>query len=194
MENLGLNKKVFGFLFLVLLLQYFISVAYSYSGEIDATAVVTEVHDGDTFYIDREVNGSDTIRLADINASELGQPKSIEARDFLAGLVNQTTVYLDIDDKYTFDYNGTGHRLVCVVYVSYNETHYKNVNKALLDAGLAEAKEYDNEFNHSTWTLYVPKTELVPEFSFFLIPIFMIATLLTVTVYRKKHAKISGSP
>jgi endonuclease YncB( thermonuclease family) len=87
---------------------------------MDATAIAIGVHDGDTFHIDKEFHGSDTIRLADLNASELGQPLSVEARNFLSGLVYQKTVCLNIDDVYIFDYSGTGDRLVCVVYVDYN--------------------------------------------------------------------------
>lgn len=56
-------------------------------------------------YIDKEFHGSDTIRLADIDASELGQPLSIEARNFLSDIVYQKMVYLDIDDVYIFDYS-----------------------------------------------------------------------------------------
>jgi hypothetical protein len=79
-------------------------------------------------------------------------------------------------------------RLVCVVYVSYNSTHYENVNKALLIAGLAEKKEYDNEFNADTWTLYFPKTDLIPEFpSFLILPLSIFTTLLAVIVYKKKE-------
>ena len=175
---------------LIVLLLSSIHIGQCSSGEIDGVAVVTNVHDGDTFYIDVEFNGSNIIRLADINASELGQPNSYESRDFLAELVNQTTVYLDIDDKYTFDYYGTGDRLVCVVYVSYNETHYMNVNKALLDAGLAEEKEYDNEFNASTWTLLVFKSEvpIVPEFPhpFLIVIAFALASAAIVLHQRAK--------
>jgi hypothetical protein len=166
-----------------------ISVGYStFSGEIDGIALTTNVHDGDTFHIDRNFNGSNTIRLADIDASELGQPKSYEARDFLIGLVNHKTVYLDIDDKYIFDYHGTGDRLVCVVYVSCNTTHYLNVNKALLDADLAEKKDYDNEFDPNTWALFVSKQDIVPEFaSFPILTLSMVATLLGVIIYRRKY-------
>jgi endonuclease YncB( thermonuclease family) len=162
---------------------------YGFSGEINATAVAVAVHDGDTFRLDRNVNGSDTVRLADINASELGQPLSYEARDFLKGLVLAKTVYLDIDNIYVYDYSGTGDRLICVVYVDYNSTHYENVNKALLTAGLAETKEYYNEFNSDTWTLYVPKTDLIPEFSTSpVLVLLMLLTTLTATVaVRKKH-------
>jgi hypothetical protein len=56
---------------------------------------------------------------------------------------------------------------------------------------------YDNAGNSVTddnagqYYVYV----VIPEFSSFLIlPLFMITTLLAVIVYRKKHAKISGSP
>jgi hypothetical protein len=175
-----------------MLLLQFTGIGYgSSSGKIDATAIALSVHDGDTFRIDREFHGSDTIRLADIDASELGQPLSYEARDFLSELVYNSMVYLDIDNVYVFDYRGTGHRLVCVVYVSYNSTHYTNVNKALLDAGLAEKKDYDNEFNPDTWTLYVSKRE-TPELQPF--PILfglasVIVTLLTVIVYVRRRKR-----
>ena len=189
-----MHRKSLMLLITFLMLQSFVLVVHASSGEIDCVAVVTSVHDGDTFRLDRMVKGSDTVRLADVNASELGQPLSIEARDYLSELVYGKTVYLDIDDVYIYDYRGTGERLVCVVYVDYDSTHYVNVNKALMVEGLAEIKEYDNEFNATTWTLYVTKADVVPEFPSFLIsPLFMITTLLAVIVYRKKHTKISGS-
>jgi len=53
------------------------------------------------------------------------------------------------------------------------------------------------EFSISDYapTLTVHWSGVVPEFPFFLIlPLFMIATLLAVMVYRQKHAKISGTP
>jgi hypothetical protein len=50
----------------------FLIWCYASSGEIDATAVAAEVHDGDTFNLDRVINGSNTVRLADVNVSELG--------------------------------------------------------------------------------------------------------------------------
>jgi endonuclease YncB( thermonuclease family) len=129
--------------------------------------------------------------LADVNAPELGQSLSYEATEFLKGLVLAKTVFLDIDDVYTFDNRGTGDRLVCVVYVDYNSTHYENVNEALLIAGLAEKKEYDNEFNVDTWTVYVPKTELIPESpSFLILPLFFMATSLAVTSYKRKQRMV----
>jgi endonuclease YncB( thermonuclease family) len=166
----------------------FLVCCYASSGEIDATAVAIEVHDGDTFYLDRVINGSNTVRLADVNAPELGQSLSYEARDFLKELLLAKTVYLDIDDIYIYDYRGTGDRLVCVVYVDHNSTHYENVNEALWIAGLAEKKEYDNEFNADTWTLYVLKTD-IPEFPIAVILLaFMLLTTVAATLMaRQRH-------
>jgi len=186
-----MGKIVLLVLAFVLILQ-FTSVGYEiFPGMIDAAAIGTSVHDGDTFSIDREIHGSDTIRLADINASELGQPLSYEARDLLKGLVLDQTVYLDIDNVYVYDYRGTGDRLVCVVCVSYNSTHYKNINKALLDSGLAEKKDYDNEFNPDAWTLYVSKQETPESQSFQILFGFamIIVILLAVMAYFKKRKR-----
>jgi endonuclease YncB( thermonuclease family) len=171
----------------------FLICCNAFSGEVEAIAVAVEVHDGDTFRLNKFINGSITVRLADIDAPELGQPLSSEATEFLKGLVLAKTVYLDIDDVYMYDYSGTGDRLVCVVYVGYNSTHYENVNKALWVAGLAEKKEYDNEFNADTWTLYVPKTDLIPEFpSFLILPLSIFTTLLAVIVCKKKRGDFAG--
>lgn len=185
-----MSKAVLLFLASILFLQIITISCGASSGEIDATAIATSVHDGDTFYIDKEFHGSDTIRLADINASELGQPLSVEAKNFLSDLVYQKTVYLDIDDVYIFDYTGTGDRLVCVAYVSHNSTHYENVNKALIDAGLAEKKDYDNEFDPNTWTLYVSKQEITELQPFLILPLFTTATMLATTIWKRKRAKL----
>ncbi len=174
-------------LFLVLSSQFLILNAKCYSGEIDAIVIVTGVHDGDTFYINRKLNGSNTIRLADVDTAELGQPNSTEARNLLAGLVSQSIVYLDIEDKSPLD---SYDRLICVVYADLNDTHYLNVNKALLNTGLAEEKDYDNEFDPSTWTLYVPKEDIVPEYPSFLI-LFLITIVLVVIACGKKLCRQS---
>jgi micrococcal nuclease len=118
--------------------------------EIDMTSYVSAVHDGDTFTL----NTGEKVRLADLNAPELGDAGADEATDYLDSLVYHKTVYLDVDDLYRTDPYG---RLVCVVYVDYNSTHYLNVNKALIDGGYAEARNYDNEFNFNSFVLYLPK-------------------------------------
>jgi len=102
------------------------------------------------------------------------------------GLVDyDKEVHLDIDDIYRTDpYD----RLVCVIYLPYNSTHLKNINKALLEESVAEVDDYPNEFDPSTWSLYCP-IEAIPEFpSFLILPLFMIATLLAVILCRRKHS------
>jgi len=118
------------------------------SAKIDASAVVYKVVDGDTF----DAFPVGRVRLADVNTPEVGEPGYYEAKDFLSSLIYGRRVYLDVDDLYVMDkYN----RLVCVVYVRYNSTHLLNVNEALLLKGLAVIRDYPNEFDPYTWTLFV---------------------------------------
>jgi endonuclease YncB( thermonuclease family) len=137
---------------------------------------------GDTF----DTSSGNRVRLADVDTPENGEIGYSEAKDFLTSLVYQKTVYLDIDDVHRTDpYD----RLVCVVYVDYNSTHLKNVNKALLVEGYAQIWEHDNEFNPSTWTLYVPKNP-VPEFpTFIVLPLLVIVTVIGVLVFRRLITK-----
>jgi hypothetical protein len=124
------------------------------NGAIDEkTGIVTNVIDGDTF----DLSNGDRIRPADINASEIYQEGGPEARDYLSSWIYGKTVYLDVDDKYIYDDYGNGDRFVCVVYVSYNSTHYLNINRLMVNAGHAEIKDYDNEFNPYSWSLFVLK-------------------------------------
>jgi len=57
-------------------------------------------------------------------------------------------VYLDIDDLYV---TGKYGRIIAVVYVPYDETHYVNLNQLLLKEGYAEARDYRNEFDPDNW-------------------------------------------
>jgi hypothetical protein len=137
----------------MLLLLTLSTVRVVWGAEIDMTSYVSSVHDGDTFTL----NTGEKVRLADLNAPELGDTGADEATDFLDSLVYHKTVYMDVDDLYRTDAFG---RLVCVVYVDYNSTHYLNVNKALIDGGYAEARNYDNEFNYNAFSMNIPKVQL----------------------------------
>jgi endonuclease YncB( thermonuclease family) len=120
-----------------------------YGWQIDQTSSVTGVEDGDTFYIP-----NDKVRLADIQAPEVGnEPGYSIAKYALSSMVGGKTVYLDTDQKSGRDpYN----RLIAVVYVKYNSTHYLNVNKALLVQEVAVEMDFtNNEFSPASWTLYV---------------------------------------
>jgi endonuclease YncB( thermonuclease family) len=116
--------------------------------EIDVTAVVKRVIDGDTF----DAFPVGRVRLADIDAPELGTAEGDASRIALERLILGKTVYLDVDDLYVIDrYN----RIVAVAYIRYNDTHLLNVNKWLVDNGYARVVDYPNEFKPSAWTLYI---------------------------------------
>ena len=122
---------------------------------------VKRVIDGDTF----DIATGERIRLADVDAPEYYESSYSQAKDYLAGLIDGKTVYLDIDDIYTYDYSGTGNRLVCVAYVDYDSIYLMNVNQALLDGGYAVVSNYYNEFSPYSWTLLVLKdgnSEITP--------------------------------
>ena len=166
-------RKCIPYLALSVLLQCFFSAVIA--GEIDATTVVDQIIDGETF----NTTTMGIVRLADIDAPEIGESGYEVAKILLTYAINKRTVCLDIDDMYETDLYD---RLVCVVYVEYNLTHYTNVNKALLEYDVAVIENYDNEFNPYTWTLYVLK-EVIPEFpSFLILPVLMLATLLTIII------------
>ena len=153
-----MNKSI---LFYAILLLIFPSLLiFSVSGEVDKTSIVTSIIDGDTF----DIATGERIRLADVDCPEYYESGYSEASDYLSSLIYGKTVYLDIDDVYTYDYSGTGSRLVCVTYADYNSTHLLNVNKALLDGAHAVISNFDNEFNPYLWTLYSlnPITEPTP--------------------------------
>jgi len=172
-----MRKATILFLIVVVLCVYGIPVVIA--GEIDATTVVSRVIDGDTF--DTTTEGR--IRLADVDAPEYGQSGYYDAKQFLEDLIDGKTVYLDIDDIYETDPYG---RLVCVVYVEYSSTRYKNVNQALVSEGVAEIDNYYNEFNPYEWSLTVPK-DTIPELpSLIILPLFMLVTILAILLQKKK--------
>lgn len=114
-----MKKTIFAFLVMIVLMQCFVPVVQSScSVEIDETAVVSRVIDGDTF----DTTSGDRVRLADVDTPEKGESGYYDAKNFLIGLVYDKTVYLDIDDIYGTDKYD---RLVCVVYIDYNSTHFK---------------------------------------------------------------------
>ena len=144
-----MSRKVMDFVIFAFLILIVIQAIQVYGMEINLATSVTTVIDGDTFWIT-----NDKVRLADINAPEQGsEPGYSIAKYALSSMVANKTVYLDTDQKTGRDPYG---RLVAVVYVKTNSTHYLNVNKALLLQGVAIEDNFtNNEFEPSTWTLYV---------------------------------------
>lgn len=90
-----------------------------------------------------ETTSQGTVRLADVDAPEYSEMGYQDATDHLTALIYGQRAYLDIDDLYRI--GGYG-RLICVVYLQYNSTHYLNVNKALQVEGHAKLHDYNREF------------------------------------------------
>ena len=142
----GSKEWAVSFLLITCIFSQLIVIAYAW--EIDKTASVTSVIDGDSFSIT-----GDEVRLADVSAPEWDEPGGSAATSALYGLISGKTVYLDTDQQ---SGRGPYGRLIAVVYVKTSSTQYINVNKALLNQGVVSRTDYtNNEFNPSTWTLYV---------------------------------------
>jgi len=152
-----------------------------YSLEFDKTSIATYIVDGDTF----DIATGERIRLADIDAPERGEAGYSEDSQCLSDWIYNKRVYLDVDDVHVYDTYGT--RVVCLVYVDYNSTHYLNINKALLVLKLAEIMDYDNEFSPLTWSLFVPKLGINELLKFLLVSIFIgfITTFLLNLIFNK---------
>ena len=170
-------KKLMLWLFLVVLLCFNIPIGICV-GEFDSNTVVISVTDGDTF----ETTSEGTIRLADVDAPEYNEFGYQASKDYLISLIYGKTVYLDIDDIDQIDSYG---RLICVVYVNYNSTHYINVNQALLVGDYAEISNYENEFSVDSWELYVNKNN-IPEFpSWIILPLFLVVTFVAILAKKR---------
>ncbi len=93
------------------------------------------------------VEGVGYIKLADILVPSA---KAGQAEEYLAKLLENKTVYLDIDDKNIIDQSG---RISAVVYLPIDNTTVLNVNFDLVLKGYAYIFNEANEFNPSKWTL-----------------------------------------
>ena len=145
------EKAQAAFYTLVFMIITTTSLAYIssfYSIEIDETTRVSHFIDGDSF----EIPG-DEVRLADVSAPEWNEYGGARATEALYDLLVGKTIYLDTDQK---SGRGPYGRLIAVVYIKHDSTHYMNVNKALLNQGVVSLTDYtNNEFNPSSWRLYV---------------------------------------
>ncbi|MCW4049900.1 MAG: thermonuclease family protein [Candidatus Bathyarchaeota archaeon] len=173
-------KKLFVLVVLSSILYYVFLLGFVqlFTVEIDHVSTVNHIQDGDTFALE----SGHWVRLADVDTPERGEFGYFEAGEYLSDLIYGKKVYLDIDDVYTYDYEGTGDRLVCLVYVPFNSTHYLNVNKALLVNRYAVTYEFYNEFTPNEWRLYTPKLHI---FTFEKIKFYsgVSAIILTIIIY-----------
>jgi endonuclease YncB( thermonuclease family) len=147
------------------------------------TVYVDDVIDGDTF----DTSEGYRIRLADVDAPEIGETGYLESAEYLELLVEDKTVTLDIDSISGTDPYG---RYVCLVYVEYNSTHSLNVNQALVDGGYVVVDNYtNNEFEPIDWTLYI-QTEDIPEFPSLTLLLFMLTFVAVAGAIYKKTKNI----
>ncbi len=146
-------KKI-TFILIIILSLFLVPNCLAY--ETDVVAPVTQVIDGDSFYIQ-----GDEVRLADVSCPEWYASGGSEATDALTELIDGQIVYLDTDQKTGRDKYG---RLIAVVYVVFNESHLLNVNELMLLLGHAELTDYtNNEFDPYTWTLLERYAYVEPE-------------------------------
>lgn len=156
------NKAfIIGILVISIIISIVVSNVQAQLIEIDTTADVWFVIDGDTF----DAFPVGRIRLADIDAPEFGDAGYDASRIYLISLIGGKQIYLDVDDNYMDD---SLERLICVVYVRMNATHLWNVNHKMVLEGHAVIDDFtDNEFNPFTWTETVNyPTELLPTRSY----------------------------
>jgi micrococcal nuclease len=114
----------------------------------EASGEVISVVDGDT--IDVQLPGQEIrVRLADIDAPEMGTLLGPIAKQFTTKWLQSNSVSLDIDDKRRTDSYG---RTIAVVYLLKPDGTVENFNKKLVDAGQACIWDFsDNEFDPADW-------------------------------------------
>ena len=101
-----------------------------------------------------------------------------------------------------FQYNGTaicfnvtgetdttGFCRICIPRALMNETYKVFVNGTEVPCNLLPCSNTTHSYLYFTYNHSTQEVIIIPEFpSFLILPLFMIATLLAVTVYRRKHA------
>jgi len=146
------------------------------SAAIDESVEIKSVIDGVSFTTTSE----DIFKLADVETRCADWDNStgfISPKSFLASLIVGKTGYLDIDSLYLTDNSGNYNRTDCVIYISYNSSHYLNINQVMIEHGLVIINNYENDFNPEFWTRYTLK-QAIPEFpSRIIIPILVSVTL-----------------
>ena len=143
---------------LLVLLLAFILIKVAIAAPDEAMGRVVTVVTGDTFGIeitspDSRTRHIDQVKLADVIAPSTLTPEGKDAKKFTTSLLNNKTVFLDIDDSTPSGRNDLG-QLICVVYLA--DSNYRPVwpciNRILVDSGNAVlSHDRHDEFNTTTW-------------------------------------------
>ena len=119
--------------------------------EIDSICTLDHVVDGDTIWVKCLVGFKEgqrfKVRLAEIDAPEMDTKEGKESKAFLERLlVNQTYLFLNIDEEYTYDRYG---RVIAIVYIPLDLQHgtFLNVNYYLVSNDMAEWVDYRNSWH-----------------------------------------------
>jgi len=135
----------------IIVLAVLVSLVAAESISTDSTGVVAAVIDGSSF----QLSSGGTIKLAAVDTPSSGQAGYSESKNYLTTLIQGKTVYLDTGAAALTDQQG---RLLCVVYLDYNSTHYENINMAMIQNGYAAPNSTgSNGFDPGTWTWFVLK-------------------------------------
>ncbi len=90
----------------------------------------------------------------------------------------------------TSETDATGFCRICISRAFMNETYQVFVNGTEVQCNLLPCSNSTHSYLYFSYTHSTQEVIIVPEFPSFLIqPLFMIATLLAVTVYRRKHSR-----
>jgi endonuclease YncB( thermonuclease family) len=136
---------------MIIITAVLFSLVTAESISTDKTGTVSAVIDGSSF----QLGSSEIIKLAAIDTPSPGQSGYSESKNYLTTLIQGKPVYLDTGVAATTDQQG---RLLCIVYLDYNSTHYENVNMAMIQNGYAAPNNQNsNGFDIGTWTWFVSK-------------------------------------
>jgi len=81
----------------------------------------------------------------------------------------------------------TGLCRICIPRALMNETYQVFVNGTEVQCNLLPCSNTTQSYLYFTYNLSTQEVIIIPEFSSFLLPLFMLSTLLAVIVYRRKH-------
>ena len=128
------------------------------TGNIDIIDKVDRVLDASTFTI----SSGAIIKLADIKVPQQGQLGFNESFSYLKHTVEGKQVLLDVDsNNKTVETN----LFYSVAYYDYNESHYINVNRWLVEKNSAIIDNRANDFNPYSWSTYTPKNIAIEGYS-----------------------------
>jgi endonuclease YncB( thermonuclease family) len=119
--------------------------------EIDAICTLDHVVDGDTIWVKCIAGFKEgerfKVRFADIDAPEMDSDEGKASKTFLEDFIkNATYLFLDVDDKYTYDKYG---RVIAIVYLLFglDPVEFINLNYYMASNKMAEWVDYHNSWH-----------------------------------------------